>query len=577
MTFNPLAYHESGYCEFSAKLENVAEVSGLLKSFCQRQGLDETLWPQIDLAFCEALNNAVEHGCEEDPSKTVRVAWKWEDDFLLLEIEDPGEYIEIKRDPSLPEDPTSESGRGYFIIDSIAESHSREKTDYGQKLSLTIRTHPTSDVLSQMEEMYTVLQSLTNDLNIAYTERDALAGFAKDIATCPAIETIIEKGINRLRGIVEISQANVWTLMPDGSLENAYREGHGPLSIPEAIIKPDLPCACMTVIATETEHLVEDCGYLRKDDPMYQEDGCAVACPIIYQRDCLGVIALHSVENDRKILFEKVLPLVRVLSQFIGLAYTSAKTFSHREEHERSQMQLEVASEIQKSLLPSSYPNNQYCRSIGRCVAAMAVGGDYIDAIEIRDVGLLVVIADVMGKGVPAALLATIFRTAIRSRLNLAETPGWLLSKINKQIHDELGHLNMFITAQAAFLTYDKKMLKLASAGHCPALLLNPDTGETISLQAEGMPLGIDPNDIYEERLIPMKEGSRLLFITDGIYEAENPEGDMLGLERLEKALPDLWRNGLDDLPKRAFDLLSSFSRGHSATDDQTLMALEIL
>lgn len=207
----------------------------------------------------------------------------------------------------------------------------------------------------------------------------------------------------------------------------------------------------------------------------------------------------------------------------------------------------------------------------------MAVGGDYVDAIEIRDAGLLIVIADVMGKGVPAALLATIFRTAIRSRLNLAETPGWLLAKINKQFHDELGHLNMFITAQAAFLSYDKKVIKLASAGHCPAILLDSKTNETTLLEAEGMPLGIDPSDLYEENLIQLSDTSKLLFITDGFYEAENPKGDMLGMDRLVKAIPNIWEEGLESVPNRAFGVVSKFANGRSATDDQTMMALEIL
>lgn len=577
MSFTPVVYHESGYCEFAAQLEHVAGVSALLKSFCQRQCLDETLWPQIDLAFCECLNNAVEHGCSEDPEKTVKAGWRWEDTTLVLEIEDPGEFIETAPDTSLPADPLNESGRGYFIIDSIAKSYRREATPYGQRMTLSIETHSRSDILEQLEEMYSMLQSFSHDLNIAYAERDTIIGFTDDISNCPAIEAIIEKGVGRLRGLVEITQVNVWTLAPDGSLENAYREGDGTLSIREAVVAADKASACTTVIATETEHLIEDCSLLPSTDPMYQDTGCALVCPIIYQKDCLGALALHSVENDREILFEKILPLVRILSQFLGLAYTSAKTFSHREERERSQTQLEIASEIQRSLLPSSYPHNRYCRMTGRCVAAMAVGGDYIDAIEIRDAGLLIVIADVMGKGVPAALLATIFRTAIHSRLNLAETPGWLLSKINKQIYEELGHLNMFITAQAAFLTYDKRMLKLASAGHCPALLLNPSSGETQTLEAEGMPLGIDPDDIYEERLIQMEEGSRLLFLTDGIYEAENVKGDMLGIERLMKEVPHFWKDGLDCVPDRAFGFVSAFSKGRSAQDDQTLMALEIL
>jgi len=494
-----------------------------------------------------------------------------------MEVEDPGPFFEHSGEASLPDDPTSESGRGYFIIQTIAESFAEEKTDYGHKVTLRFATHPRSDILDKTEEMFTMLQNLSHDLNLAYAERDLIAGYAKDLTNCPAIETFVEKSIQRLRGFVEITQANVWTLVADGNLENAYHEGGEALEIREAMIRRDQACACTTVIASERELFVEDCSHLDPTDPLYEESGCAIVLPILYQRDCLGTIAIHAPESNKSALFEKALPLARTLCEFLGLAYTSAKTFRHREEHERAQTQLEVASEIQQSLLPSSYPNNTYCRSTGRSVAAMAVGGDYVDAIEIRDVGLLVVIADVMGKGVPAALLATIFRTAIRSRLNLAETPGWLLSKINKQIHEELGHLNMFITAQAAFLDYGKKVLKLASAGHCPAILLDTKSQDTRLLESEGMPLGIDPHDIYEENLIQLSDTSRLLFITDGFYEAEDPKGDMLGMERLLDAIPEIWNEGIDAVPKKAFGIVSKFANGRSATDDQTMMALEIL
>lgn len=577
MNSKKIAYHETGYCEFPAELERVSEVSNLLKAFCQRNCLDETLWPQLDLAFCESLNNAVEHGCDEDAALSIRVRWTWIEEELVVEVEDPGPYFAPAAEASLPDDPTSESGRGYFIIQSIAKSYTTEKTDYGHKVTLHFATHPSSDILGKTEEMFSMLQNLSNDLNLAYAERDIIAGLAHDLTNCPAIETFIEKSIDRLRGIVDITQANVWALVSNGNLENAYHDSGSPLEIREAMIQRDQACACMTVIASERELCVEHCSHLEATDPLYENSGCAIVIPILYQRDCLGTIALHADDSNKTNLFETALPLARTFSQFLGLAYTSAKTFSHREEHERSKTQLEVAAEIQQSLLPSSYPKNQYCKSTGRCVAAMVVGGDYIDAIEIRDVGMLIVIADVMGKGVPAALLATIFRTAIRSRLNLAETPGWLLAKINKQIYDELGHLNMFITAQAAFLTYEKKVLKLASAGHCPAILHDSKTNKTKLLEAEGLPLGVSPEDLYEESLIQLSDTSRLLFITDGFYEAENHKGDMLGMDRLIAAIPDFWKDGLDSVPNKAFDLVTDFANGRSATDDQTMMAVEIL
>lgn len=579
MASRKTSYRETGYCEFPAELERVAEVSAHLKAFCQRHCMDETLWPQIDLAFCECVNNAVEHGCEEDASLTVRAQWTWDIESLIVEVEDPGPFFEPKTDNQLPDDPTAESGRGYFIIQSIADSFTTEKTDYGHKVTLRFATHLPSDILSKTEEMFALTQTLSHDLNLAFAERDIVAGFAQDMTNCPAIETFIDKGVKRLLSITDLTQVNVWTLEKDGSLENVFHFGADSehMEIREAVIPRDMACACHTVIASERELFVEQCSHLDATDPMYEDSGCAIVIPVLYQRDCLGVVAIHAVDEARANLFEKTLPLARSFSQFLGLAYTSVKSFHHRQEFERSETQLEVASEIQRSLLPSSFPKNEYCRATGRCVAAMAVGGDYIDAIEIRDAGLLVVIADVMGKGVPAALLATIFRTAIRSRLNLAETPGWLLSKINKQIHEELGHLNMFITAQAAFLDYGKKVLKLANAGHCPALLHDTETGETEQLIVEGMPLGILDGDLYEEELIQLSDTSRLLFITDGFYEAESPQGEMLGMDRLIAAMPKIWKDGLDSVPQNAFGIVESFAKGRSATDDQTLVALEIL
>lgn len=572
-----VTYHETGYCEIPAELENVSEVSYLLKGFCQKKGIDETLWPKIDLAISECLNNAIEHGCLEDPSKVVRATWKWLKNRLIVEIEDPGSFDVDKKQASLPDDLLAESGRGSFIIETIAKSYQREKTAYGQRCTMEFETHLETNPIEQMTEMYEILQRLTSDLNIALAENDALKGFAADLAQEPIIESIIAKGVDRLSDIAEITQADVWTLTPDGSLENDYHKGAQALAIREAVIDKTHPCACTTVVATEEEHLVENCSVLKEDDPLYQPFGCAIVVPIMYQRDCIGVIAIHGRESQRDRLFSNTLPLAKLFAQFLGIAYTSIKTFRQREEHQRTEMQLEVASEIQRSLMPTSFPSNLHCRSIGRCDTALAVGGDYVDAMEIRDVGLLIVIADVMGKGVPAALLATIFRTAIRSRLNLAETPGWLLSKINKQIHEELGHLSMFITAQAAFFDYGKKILKLASAGHCPALLSNVKTQSVDTLTAEGMPLGIDPSFLYEERLIQLSTGDRLLFLTDGIYEAENAKGEMLGIERLVSDLPQLWQEGLEAVPAQTFDYVTRFTQGRSAQDDQTLMALEIL
>ena len=135
----------------------------------------------------------------------------------------------------------------------------------------------------------------------------------------------------------------------------------------------------------------------------------------------------------------------------------------------------------------------------------------------------------------------------------------------------------MFITAQAAYFSYDKKSLKLSSAGHCPAFLMRK--GETISeeLTAEGIPLGISPSDIYEERIMNLDTGDRILFITDGIYEIENESGQMLGIEGFAKRLPEIWQEGLAAVPEKALSIVASHSANSEFQDDKTLMALEVL
>ncbi len=558
-------------CDIPGDLSYVSEAATNLKEFCDLRLLDSTVWPNIELGFCEALNNAIEHGCGEDTSKTVRVTWQWNHETLIIEIEDPGTYVELQPHAHLPEDPLNESGRGCFLISSIFDSVTHHKTKYGRKLTLEKKLHPPQSALDKMQELYESLQSTVGELNQSYTEQAAIQGFAQDLGSVSTLLEAISSSLSRLQSAFNIPQAEIWILQ-EGRLEN-------PLNLQQS--KLDLTSNSSNTIEQtfrdQRERIVTDCSQLPESDPIFSKTNCALLSPITYHNESVGVIAIQLPKVDVHQFETKIARLARVFSRFLAIAITNASTIDQKKENERSRTQLEIASEIQQSLLPSEFPCNEHYKLTGKCVTALAVGGDYIDAIDIKGHGLLMIIADVMGKGVPAALLATIFRTAIRSRLNLAETPGWLLSQINKQIHEELGHLNMFITAQAAYYSYENYRLKLASAGHCPAFLSRKGTREPEQLDAEGIPLGICPDDIYEERLIQLTSGDRIVFITDGIYEAENQSGQMLGIEGFSKRLPEIWQEGIEAVPNNALSVVDVFSQGGAAQDDKTLMALEIL
>ncbi|MDG2254186.1 MAG: SpoIIE family protein phosphatase [Opitutaceae bacterium] len=570
-----LKHEVVSHCQVPGSLCHVAEAANSLRDFCERRLIDASLWPTIELAFCEALNNAIEHGCNENESLIVRILWKWEAEWLTIEIEDPGNWPATNEGTSLPENPLDESGRGCFIVDSVFDQTDHHSTQYGHKFVLKKQLHHPYSAVEKLQETYASLQSTVGNLNRSYAHAIVIQGLATDLATIPFPNDFISKGIERIRTAADLPQVEIW-MLEENKLRNYYSDGPDTFGLSKRIIDPQGKNPFAAVLKEQCSHIISDCSTLLNKNCMYSTFEFAYLEPIVYQSESLGVIAIRYSQKDSANIESHTADLIQVLAQFAAIAFANAATYNQRKEHERTETQLEVASEIQRSLLPSKFPDNEHCRLTGKCVTALAVGGDYIDAIEIRDQGLLLIIADVMGKGVPAALLATIFRTAIRSRLNLAETPGWLLSKIDEQFHEELGHLNMFITAQAAYFSYEKKTLKLSSAGHCPAFLTKAD-GAQEELTAEGIPLGINPTNIYEERIVNLSAGDRVLFITDGIYETENEAGEMLGIEGFSKRLPEIWNDGLDAVPNKALAVVAQHSHGDEFQDDKTLMALEVL
>lgn len=182
-----------------------------------------------------------------------------------------------------------------------------------------------------------------------------------------------------------------------------------------------------------------------------------------------------------------------------------------------------------------------------------------------------------MGKGVPAALLATTLRATIRARLEFAEDPGRFLTEINRRIGADLSYLDMFITAQLAFFSHESNELALASAGHCPALKYSQGSRHAVRLQLSGVPLGVLDEVHYETARERVTAGDRFVFLTDGIYEVESAAGEMLGFDRIAEQIPRFGAGPLPDFCGRLLDFLRTYSGGAPATDDRTLLVLECL
>jgi serine phosphatase RsbU (regulator of sigma subunit) len=262
------------------------------------------------------------------------------------------------------------------------------------------------------------------------------------------------------------------------------------------------------------------------------------------------------------------------MAEFLGIAYTNADLQAHRFAQLRTERELELAAQIQESLLPREFPRRDDWRVHGMCANALETGGDYFDVLEVAG-GVLLVIADVMGKGMPAALLSVVLRTAVRAHASLAPSPGKLLNRVSLQIAPDLERLGMFVTAQLVFLETAARRVRYASAGHCPVVLLSAEGGSGRVLEEGGLPLGVSRDEIYSEHDGALLPGERLMMVTDGLVEAPDADGHELGTDGLMETAHQLRTAPFGEICARLLAIVRARDAGRMQTDDRTLIIAE--
>jgi serine phosphatase RsbU (regulator of sigma subunit) len=268
--------------------------------------------------------------------------------------------------------------------------------------------------------------------------------------------------------------------------------------------------------------------------------------------------------------------VIHTFADFLSIQIVNARFQEERVHNLLVTRELEIAQRIQQSLLLQTLPQIPGLELTGYCESARQVGGDFYDVIKLSDQRLLLMISDVMGKGIPAAMFAVILRSLVRALREWADRPAELLARLNALLFEELSRVEMFITAQLVFVDLARQRYLCASAGHCPLLLITPATQSVQAISPEGMPLGVLPDTVFAEEPLALSPGSRLLLYTDGITEAVNAEGDLFGQARLIDWLQR--RSRLDD-PVTALreDLTAELRRflgSLALNDDQTFLLL---
>jgi sigma-B regulation protein RsbU (phosphoserine phosphatase) len=246
-------------------------------------------------------------------------------------------------------------------------------------------------------------------------------------------------------------------------------------------------------------------------------------------------------------------------------------------ENARVVKEMEIAKQIQLSLLPSAPPTLSGMTVAGRCKPAAHVGGDYYDYFQHGDFGADMVIADVSGHSVGAALIMAETRSVLRAQARSDRSVGEILDTLNELLHDDLSGAELFITM--FYVRYDtrRRLLSYANAGHNPPLIFRDGSATCVELDAEGLILGVKRRVDFEEKNIELRPGDVVLLYTDGITEARNPDGEFFGASRLCALLSDNSGREADEIIDVILANVESFSGGNALDDDISMVVLKIL
>jgi sigma-B regulation protein RsbU (phosphoserine phosphatase) len=296
----------------------------------------------------------------------------------------------------------------------------------------------------------------------------------------------------------------------------------------------------------------------------------ALVVPFIIKSNLLGFICIGRKGSDEFYSITDV-ELLETLGDQVALAIENARLYLETIEKQKMEKDLEVAKEIQHRLLPKSLPDVPGIRTHAVNIPSKHVGGDYFDLIPLTEGEVAVVIADVSGKGVPAALLMASLQSSLRSEASSGRAPSSVISTLNKAIYEHTAG-DKFVTIFYGLIDFAARSLTYCNAGQTPPVILHDD--ETADLLDEtDIVIGIDSNAQYRNTSVGLRRGDLFFLYTDGITDELDDRDEPFGERRLLEHLRRSRQADLPTLMKQVHDAVIEHTGG-KPQDDITAMAI---
>ena len=266
--------------------------------------------------------------------------------------------------------------------------------------------------------------------------------------------------------------------------------------------------------------------------------------------------------------------LFRAIANQAAAAIENAALYEEALRAQALDKELAAAAQIQRHLMPTESPSLRGFEIASRYIPFGLVGGDLYDFVPIENQHLGIVIADVAGKGVPAAILMAATRAALRGHIETVYAARDIIAKTNRVLCRDIAQ-DQFVTLFYGALDTVGRRFTYCNAGHIPPLLFRD--GRHCELSEGGLVLGLDPGAAYEERQFVLRHGDVLLFYTDGLTETMNPEGETFGRGRLVEAVVPHLGESAGEILDRVWHASREFARGAAPRDDFTIIVLKVL
>jgi serine phosphatase RsbU (regulator of sigma subunit) len=415
-----------------------------------------------------------------------------------------------------------------------------------------------------------------------YNYRKALLDFSQELPKMKSIRQVLDKLGISAKQIMGIAKLNVW-IYDERYLnilkkELQLKEENKTISFKDIwldeLMTKIFKDNSEPVLLSDIE--IDELNLSEQDVEAIRKANIYLAVPI-YLKDKLVGALNFSKKPSGKEYSEEDLDLLKTIASQTAISFESARLQLEEVDKQKIDEELGIARKIQESLLPDRAIEIEGLDLTGSSSPAKTIGGDFYDLIKISDKKLLVIVADVSGKGIPAALNLSKVQAMIQFSTKVFDSPKEILKSVNKQIYNKIDRKS-FVTIAAGLFDLEKMTLKLCRAGHNPILYAN--NTEVKEINSKGIGLGLDNAKLFDANLqeveLKLKKDDIFLFYSDGLTEAMNSFKEEFGLNIVKRILEDNVNGKSADIQRNLIDEVTAFKGSAEQNDDITLVTIKI-